>query len=244
MTIMKGSRKCILDLVSSANFLSDINTLIKGTNAIVQSSDIWIPKGHNNMEEAELKDFLKQEFSSTLGEEIRKWWLAVSTPNTRTPNWDLVSTCRINNSKGILLVEAKAHFSELNEASQGKPMIYDTSENSNKNHVQIASAIAEANNAISIVYPGVSISRDKCYQLSNRISHAWWLANKGIPVVLMYLGFLNSEDMNDGKRTLFKTDTDWHNCFDNHAKQVGVNLIKDKWVECGKSRFLTICRSY
>ena len=43
--------------------------------------------------------------------------------------------------------------------------------------------------------PGLCISRDRCYQFSNRIAFAWKLVSLGIPVVLVYLGFLNDPGM-------------------------------------------------
>ena len=60
----------------------------------------------------------------------------------------------------------------------------------------------------------------------------------------MYLGFLNCQDMNDGENKLFTDDKDWQNCFKSHAQNVGVEKIIDQWVDCGESRFITICRSY
>lgn len=240
MKTYKGSQRCILELISSPDFLKNINSIISSAGAIIESNDNWIPQGLHNDKEAELKDFLAIHFNDKLGNEIRSWWLAVSDPETRTPNWDMVSTCTINNQKGLLLVEAKAHYTELDKESVGKTFDLKSSK---ENHERIKLAIAEANENINKVVAGVSISRDNCYQLSNRIAHAWWLANKGIPVVLMYLGFLKADDMQDGKRTIFGTTSDWENCFFAHAKKVGVDKIINKWVNCGQSSFITICRS-
>ena len=36
-----------------------------------------------------------------------RWWLAVASNNTRTPNWDIVTTCTIEGKPGIVLIEAK-----------------------------------------------------------------------------------------------------------------------------------------
>ena len=49
--------------------------------------------------------------------------------------------------------------------------------------------------------------------------------------------------MNDGKNRLLNSPEDWEDCFLKHAKQVGVNSIIDKWVDCGESKFITISRS-
>jgi hypothetical protein len=50
---------------------------------------------------------------------VTDWWLAVRE-RANTPNWDIASTADIDDSEGLLLVEAKAHGSELK--NDGKPM--------------------------------------------------------------------------------------------------------------------------
>lgn len=233
----------MLELISSTNYISKMNSMLEPTGAKIGPSDTFMPKGLHDHTEAELKDFLREHFSSELGTDIRNWWLAISTPKTRTPNWDLVSTCTINNKKGVLLIEAKAHHNELNYESKGKQLKKDASQDSYANHDRIGLAIDEANVGINKVKSDVSISRDKCYQLSNRVAHAWWLAKHDIPVVLIYLGFLNAEDMNYGGRKLFKNHEGWEACFINHAMKVGVDKIVEEPVDCGKSDFKLICRS-
>ena len=240
---MKGSKHAVLKLVASDNFIKVINALIMPAKATISVYDNWMPKSLHLEKEAELKDFLKFNISHELEENIHDWWLAVKHGIDQTPNWDLVSICKINGERGILLVEAKAHWDELENESHGKKLDAKASDNSKSNHEQIGKAIAQANTAINKTIKGVSISRDQCYQLSNRVAHAWWLANQEIPVVLLYLGFLNCQDMHDGKRKLFKDDADWQNCFESHAKKVGVEKLLNQTVGCGKSEFVTICRS-
>jgi hypothetical protein len=237
----KGSQRCMLELISSPDFLFKINSLIQNTGAIISKNDNWFPLGLTDLREAELKDFLRQNWNANLGNEITNWWLAVMNSNSRTPNWDFVSTCHINGQKGILLIEAKAHQNELE--SSGKKLNKDASENSVRNHIKIGKAINEAKVEINQNFGGVSISRDKCYQLSNRVAHAWWLAKHDIPVVLLYLGFLNAEDMNYGGRVIFTSDEDWKTCFLNHSRQVGVDWIVNQLVNCGKSSFKLIVKS-
>lgn len=238
---MKGSKHAVLKLVESSNCIKEINTLLKSTKATISVYDTWMPKSVLHNKEAELKDFLKYNFDPLFYNKIVKWWLHV---DATTPNWDLVSTCSINGKRGILLVEAKAHWDELEQESHGKKLDGKASSNSKLNHQQIDKAITQANTEINKKISGVSISRDKCYQLSNRVAHAWWLANQGIPVVLLYLGILDCQDMNNGKNRLFTSDADWQNCFFNHAKKVGVNVLLNKTIKCGKSEFVTICKSY
>lgn len=240
---MKGSQYAIIKLVESRDFIANLNRLIKETKAEITVYDNWMPKSLSHDKEAELKDFLKYNFNHQLGSDILEWWLYSKTWSTRTPNWDLVSSCTINGKRGILLVEAKAHWGELDKESQGKTLKSDATDPSIKNHDRIGEAIIEANTSLRKTYSLINISRDNCYQLSNRIAHAWWLASQGIPVVLVYLGFLNCKDMDNNGRRLLKNDKEWQTCFKEHAKKVGVDTITDNWVDCGTSKFITICRS-
>jgi len=238
---MKGSRHSVIKLVESNDFIANVNKLIKATKAKITVYDNWMPKSLHHVKEAQLKDFLRYNFTPQLSADIVSWWLH---KNSTSPNWDLISTCTINGKRGILLVEAKAHWDELDKESHGKKIKSEASANSKKNHEKIAEAINEANTIIKNTYPQINISRDNCYQLSNRVAHAWWLASQGIPVVLVYLGFLNCYDMDYNKRRLFKNDEDWQTCFNEHAQNVGVDTITDNWVDCGESEFITICRSF
>ncbi len=146
---MKGSKNAVLNLVNSANFISTMNSLLKSTNATISVYDNWMPKSLHHEKEAELKDFLKYNFPQELGENIHDWWLTVKHANAQTPNWDLVSTCTIHGKRGILLVEAKAHWDELENESHGKKLESNASENSKSNHEHIGKAIAQANTAIN-----------------------------------------------------------------------------------------------
>jgi hypothetical protein len=66
-----------------------------------------------------------------------------------------------------------------------------------RNHDKIGSAIRQANTNLNLISPGWNLSGDLHYQLSNRFAWSWKLASLGIPVVLVYLGFLNANDMSD-----------------------------------------------
>jgi hypothetical protein len=112
------------------------------------------------------------------------------------------------------------------------------------NRSKIEEAINQARREINeaIAPNEISISMEKCYQLSNRVAHAWWLANQGIPVVLMYLGFLKCEEMK-ANGELFGEHSKWKDCFKDYASKVGVDNILGKWVDCGKSGFKLIVKS-
>lgn len=90
-------------------------------------------------------------------------------------------------------MEAKAHVGELANESAGKRHRPDASADSRKNHERIGEAIAEACQALRACDPRIGVSRDRCYQFSNRVAFAWKLASEGIPIALIYLGFTGDE---------------------------------------------------
>ncbi len=234
----KGSRRKMLELISTSNLAANLDKLLNDPNVVFADNEKFMPLSKSQPKEAELKDFLKKTEWPDLADKIRDWWLAVVKPSTRTPNWDFISTCTINGQKGLLLVEAKAHWNEVKENDKCGST---NKENRSKIDGAISQAGGEINKAIAPYM--ISISKDKCYQLSNRVAHAWWLANHGVPVVLLYLGFLNCEEMKaNGK--LFEEPSNWQKCFENYASKVGVDLILDNPIVCGLSEFKLIFRSY
>ena len=146
---------------------------------------------------------------------LAQWWLAVPR-RANTPNWDLVSTCQVAGQKqGLLLVEAKAHAGELSAA--GKTLTKRPSVNSAQNDQRIRAAIAEANTRLGGQAQGWHLTTDTHYQMSNRFAWAWKLADLGVPVVLVYLGFLNADEMGYGA---FHSGDDWDRCLRDHAQGV------------------------
>lgn len=61
-------------------------------------------------------------------------------------------------------------------------------------------------------FSGWALSHRDCYQLSNRFAWAWKVASFGIPVVLIYLGFLNAKEMENGNRLVLTSDEQWQRC--------------------------------
>jgi len=231
---MRGSQKHLIDFIESNNFIQKLNQIFSSFGLIIDSdSDEWMPKGASNPREAELVYFIKN-IDINLSKEIRSWWLS-SSKKANTPNWDFVSTCKINNVKGLLLFEAKAHNNEL--SVHGKTLKKNSSIDSKANHLKITNAINEANNHIKKEYGGINISIEKCYQLSNRIAYSWWLANHGIPVILVYVGFLNADDVADVGEP-FKNPEDWNLTFREYSKKLGVDKLIDNKIDCGNSYFI------
>lgn len=102
-------------------------------------------------------------------------------------------------------------------------------------HTTIGAAIDEARAGLtSGTGLNFGISRDTCYHMSNRFAWAWKLADSGIPVVLVYLGFLEAEDMaKDGR--LFHSHEEWEHLVRSHSAAVVPDAIWDRrWTVSGQ----------
>ena len=219
----RGSRpRCIALVDGSREAVSSrLTDLINLPDVVIRPDDIWMPVGKPSMRGSRWDDTPAKEarldrdtgFIPDRGRiALKEWWLSVPR-GANTPNWDLASTCTVEDRQGLLLVEAKAHATELSAAGKSLP----TTENGWKNHERIGLAIAESSSELQRECGGAwSLSRDDRYQLSNRFAWAWKIAALGTPVALVYLGFLNADDMRrDGP--LFQTHDDWANAVRQHA---------------------------
>jgi hypothetical protein len=193
----RGSRfRCLLlTHQPKPKILAFLNSLVQPF-ATVGKDDRFRPEGFCRPDEARLGEtpgFLSGEQRRI----VTDWWLGVPE-KANTPNWDIVSTCTVEKRRGLLLVEAKAHAGEL----KANDSCGATDEN---NHRKIEDAIAEASQQLG---EGFRLSADSYYQLSNRFAWAWKVASLGVPVVLVYLGFLNAEEM----RKPFANHEAWERC--------------------------------
>ena len=87
-----------------------------------------------------------------------------------------------------------------------------------------------------------ALSRDWNYQMSNRFAWAWKLADLGIPVVLIYLGFLNASDMSDQGRT-FTDDADWQRVVKRHSEALFAAEVWGQRLTCGSAPLIPLIRS-
>ena len=169
-----------------------------------------------------------------LGDQLRNWWLAVPK-GANTPNWDIASTCTIKGQPGLLLVEAKAHSAELGESDScgsGNP----------GNRERIRRAITEAAGGLQAATGGPwNMSPDSHYQLSNRFAWSWKLASLGIPVILLYLGFLNAEDMAD-RGQVFGSAGQWETSLRAHSEGVVDNRCWGQWIDLNGVPLLLLIR--
>lgn len=154
--------------------------------------------------------------------ELKRWWLTVATVTTRTPNWDIASQCTVDGKPGMLLIEAKAHDQELIKEETGRRAIdVPATASVRRNLLRIDWALRDASVALTDL-TGLpwALSRDWNYQMSNRFAWAWKLTDLGMPVVLVYLGFLAAAEMADeaGKQKPFADVGEWETLVKGHSR--------------------------
>lgn len=218
---MRGSLLRCLLLTSEPphHVAAQLTNLVCLPNMAISFDDHWMPRGLKDYKETTLIDssyFLQPDKRR----ELKTWWLK-KPRGAMLPNWDIASTCTIEGVKGLLLVEAKAHDKELSEAGKSQP----TTAGSQLNHKQIGQAIDQANSGLNKVTAGWALSRDSHYQLSNRFAWAWKLTMLRVPVILVYLGFLDATEMLDQGQP-FDSREAWQTCIRNHAKNI---VPEDPW---------------
>lgn len=192
----RGSLKHVLDLLDSGRFAATMTDLLSGHGVTVRDSDVWRPLGQAEPKEWTLEDFCGEHCRDWFDRDrFASWW---NVTGGKRPTWDILSTCSIDGEQGLLLVEAKANDAELDW--KGKLLPKDASEGSLRNHERIGRCIDEACTGLNAHLHGFFISRDTHYQLSNRIASAWKLAECGLPVALLYLGFTGDEGMRTATR--------------------------------------------
>ena len=249
----RGSRpRCILLMDGGREEVAGRLTRLVGleSDVIIGDGDRWMPFGKPVQREDDSWDetparearvdgltalFAPDARSKReLGDQLRKWWLSAPR-GANTPNWDIASTCTIKGQRGLLLVEAKAHSAELGESgsfSSGNP----------GNRERILLAITEATAGLQAATGGPwGLSPDSHYQLSNRFAWSWKLVSLGIPVVLLYLGFLNAEDMSD-RGQVFSSASQWETSLRAHSEGVVDNHCWGQWIDLNGVPLLPLIR--
>ena len=207
----------------------------------VAPTDRWMPQGFEALTEAQLHDAPRLLDINPHGEALKKWWLAVTSDASMTPNWDIASTCTIGAERGLVLVEAKAHDAELRNEERGKPLEgsngQGVSTNSRRNHVRIGACIQDASLALS-GETGLpwALSRDWNYQMANRFAWSWKLASLGIPVILVYLGFLDCREMQESDQLPFAKHEEWERLVKDHSAALFSAQVWDqRWTIHGQA---------
>jgi hypothetical protein len=226
---MHGDRNAVADRLTGIIDLAGVQ---------ITANDFWMPQGKpvllgndvwdkKTIKEAELDKVTDDILSEKQRNKLKEWWLENHKNNPRTPNWDLVSTCKIYEEKGLLLIEAKAHHGELSEQ--------DACKAGGVNRASITEAMAGINKQT-----GWNLSAEEHYQISNRFAWSWQLASMGVPVMLVYLGFLNADEWGDDK---LKDHDDWKKSVREYSKDIVPGAIWSSKVSAGSSYFYPVIRS-
>lgn len=141
-------------------------------------------------EYAEYRDdaFLEKIGASSLGPDLRAFWPA------RGPQWDALGT---TDAEDVLLVEAKAHISELFSKSAAGAASLQT----------IKRAFDETKSYLGATPRGEW--PEMFYQLANRLSHLHFLRQRSIKAWLVLANFVGDEELN-GPRT----EREWHSAYE------------------------------
>ncbi len=198
----------------------------------VSATDKWMPQGFDDVTEAQLHNAPRLLDKDTYGQTLKSWWLAIASSTSVTPNWDIASTCTIDDKPGLLLVEAKAHFEELKQDDR-------CGANNKRNIEQIGQAIRKANDGLNKLQDGWHLTLNDHYQLCNRFAWSWKLATLGIPVVLVYLGFLNADEMENS----FSDSQAWGNEIRSYARGIVPVSVWDRKLLLGDTPICPIIRS-
>ena len=237
-----GSRMHVLDWLESQDFVEQLQEMVAPTGFVVDREPPRQPKGRHDHRESVLTGSQDNFLPKALKENLKKWWLAHSR-GSKLPTWDLVVAAHdAQGTAALILVEAKAHNDEL--SSEGKALgTRDTEEaqaRSDANHEQIGKAIEQASNALRACVPGIALSRNQSYQFCNRIAFAWKLGSLGVPVVLVYLGFLNDRTINP---TFLESHAGWQAAFLSHTEAHFPASGMDKEISTLGAPFWLIVRS-
>ncbi len=129
---------------------------------------------------AEYRDgaFLERLGLTALLPSLREFWPQGG------PQWDALGLT----SAGPILVEAKAHVREFfSPASQA----------SSRSLAQIERAFAMVQSDLGLK-PSVSWA-NSYFQYANRLAYLWWLRNNGVDAKLLFVSFLNDDEMRGPK---------------------------------------------
>ena len=240
----RGSKpRCHLLTHGSPDSIAARLTALVAPFASVAPSDRWMPQGFADLEEAQLHKaprLLPPALSTRLGE----WWLPADRQDAMTPNFDIASTCTIDGSPGLLLVEAKAHERELMNTAAGRPLAEDDSTGRKASHATIGAAIEEARTGLEAATRlKWQISTDSHYQMSNRFAWSWKLTMLGIPVVLVYLGFLKANDMSKPGEVPFADASAWKTLVRSHSASLFPGQVWDRRWSVNGLPFIPLIRS-
>jgi hypothetical protein len=186
-----------------------------------------MPQGFHDVEEPQLHK-TPPLLDPEIGRKLQEWWLAIYSRNSKTPNLDIASTCTVGKRNGLLLVEAKAHDSELRNEVAGKRLKPRATADSRRNHVRIGACIKDASQALTFE-TGLpwALSHERHYQMANRFAWSCKLTELGVPVILVYLGFRNAAEMQDQGQP-FADTAEWDRLVRSHSEPLFPEQVWNK----------------
>jgi hypothetical protein len=202
-----------------------------------------MPQGFADLEEAQLHK-APSLLPLALGARLGAWWLPACRQEAMTPNFDIASTCLIGGAPGMLLIEAKAHELELTKESAGRIVTERDSDDRKASHATIGAAIELARSGLEAATQlKWQISRDSHYQMSNRFAWSWKLVELGIPVVLVYLGFLKATDMSKPGEVPFADAGSWETLVKAHSGPLFPAEVWDQTWSVNGAQLVPLIRS-
>jgi hypothetical protein len=195
----------------------------------VDITDRWMPQGFADAAEAQLGR-VGDLVPPAIGQALVNWWLAVPK-GARVPHWDIASNCTVEGKPGLLLIEAKAHDEELIKEEAGKKRERNETSGQRQNREQIRNRMQESNSGLAnSTQLEWALSIEHHYQMSNCFVWAWKLTELGIPVILIYLGFLNAIEMID-RGVPFYNHESWQELVLAHSVPLFSNQIwNSRWI--------------
>ena len=142
-------------------------------------------------------DFLERLGLEHLKPKLKKFWPPMG------PQWDALGL----SSEDPILVEAKAHIGEFRSPPSGAKSLVSKD--------KIKSAFVAVCNDL-IVTNGSDWTK-VYYQYANRISHLWWLREQGLDAKLLFVSFLNDDEMNGPKH-----QKEWEDVFAEADRVLGL----------------------
>ncbi len=185
----KGSKKWLQDLVNHCPEVLN-RELVRQLKPTPNAID-WL----SPLESDEYAEYLDDDFIDRLGIQLDQTPLKSFWPRSG-PRWDGLGK---TSSSQVLLVEAKAHIKELNSPATGAR---------GRSLTKICESLESTK---QFIRAKSAADWSTCfYQYTNRLAHLYFLREKnGVDAFLVFLCFLNAEEMAAADTIVPKTREEW-----------------------------------
>lgn len=231
--VLRGSRLLTLVLtgLSDAAFADTISRLI-APHGRVAPDGLRMPRGTVLPQGSRLgpaEGLLEPRVSAAL----KQWWIE-GRHGAYEPTWDVACQAEIGGRPGLVLAEAKAHADELRADGVPTRNAYY--------RAGIRTCLREAGRGLDDALPGWNLSGDSHYPLASRFAWAWKLAGLGLPVILLYLGYLDAGPMSD-RGWPFASSAAWDGAVRDHARGIVPEAAWNTPLPVGGSVLIPLIRS-